>query len=231
MRQPRASRSVLVQAEGWVIDQWRRAVDAGDRARAAEWSQFLWSVNRSLVGRAARRLRALPLEEAHQIAALALYRALERFDTSRGVPFAAYAFYWFRKEGQAGQASARFAVALPPHRLSALTRGESTADAAIRALAVTVPLEQAESQPLETEMSPEDRVVDSLAAAALRDEVTRLAPLTREIVALRFGFDDGEPKSNRAVAKMLDVSEFTVRAHLARAIRTLRTRTASLNES
>lgn len=186
--------------------------------------------DRSLVERSARRLRGLSNEEARQVAALALYRALERLDTSRGTPFAAYANWWFRKEGQAGQAAARFAVALPPHRLAALTGEASPPDLAVRALAVTMPLDRARQIPPGS-ASPEAAVVEMLSAIAVRQEVARLAPLTQRIVTLRFGLDGGDPRSNRAVAKLLGLSDFTVRTHVARALRTLRPRMASLAES
>lgn len=216
----------MTAAEAWAIDQWRQSVRAGDQLQGAAWSQFLWSVNRSLVERAAHRLRQLPADEARQIAALALYRALDRFDTTSGVPFALYANYWFRKEGQAGQASAKFAVAIPPHRLSALSGGQSTGDAAVRALAATARLDATEFQPVDTAPSPEEAVVNNLTAAALRNDVARLASTTRRVVELRFGFDGTDVRSNREVARMIGLSEFTVRAHLARAFRTLRARAA-----
>lgn len=219
----------MAASEGWVIDEWQGAQRAGDAVRADELSRFLWAANRSLVERAARRLRGLTLEEAQQIAALALYRGLEQFDTSRGTPFAAYASWWFRKEGQAGQAAARFAVALPSHRLGALTGVASARDLAVRALAAAEPLDRAGEIP-ERSASPEVAVVETLTAAAVRHEVGRLAPLAQQIVTLRFGFDGGEPRSNRAVAKLLGLSDFTVRTHLARALRTLRPRMASLAE-
>lgn len=229
-RPPAPSRSAVASPEGWIIEEWQRALRSGDAVLASELSRFLWAANRSLVERAARRLRGLTLEEARQISALALYRALERFDTSRGIPFAAYASWWFRKEGQAGQAAARFAVALPSHRLGALTAGASPRDLAVRALAKTVPLDRAGQLPQES-ASPEAAVVEMLSVIAVRQEVGRLAPLTQQIVTLRFGLDGGEPRSNRAVAKLVGLSDFTVRTHVARAFRTLRPRMASLAES
>lgn len=202
----------------------------GDAVRAPELSRFLWAANRSLVERAARRLRGLAIEDARQISALALYRALERFDTSRGIPFAAYSAWWFRKEGRAGQAAGRFAVALPSHRLGALTGGASPRDLGVRALAESLPLDRAREL-RHGSASPEAAVVAMLTVVAVRQEVARLIPLTRQIVTLRFGLDGGEPRSNRAVAKLLGLSDFTVRTHVTRALRTLRPRMASLAES
>lgn len=220
---------MVTASEAWVIDEWQQALRRGDGVRGPELSRFLWAANNSLVNRAAQRLRGLATDEARQISALALYRALERFDTSRGIPFAAYAAWWFRKEGQAGQAAARFAVALPSHRLGALTGGESARDVSVRALAETLPLDGATELPQQG-ASPEADVVELLSVLAVREEVDRLAPLTQQIVVLRFGFDGGGPRSNRAVAKLLGVSDFTIRTHVARALRTLRPRLASLAE-
>lgn len=221
---------MVAAAEAWVIDEWQRALRDGDAVQASELSEFLWAANHSLVEKAARRLRGLALEEARQVSALALYRALERFDAARGIPFAAYANWWFRKEGQAGQAAARFAVALPPHRLRALSGGASPSDLALRALAETMPLDRASGVP-QGGASPEAAAVEMLTVTAVRQEVGRLAPLTRQIVSLRFGLDGGDPRSSRAVAKLLGLSDFTVRTHLARALRTLRPRLALLADS
>ena len=222
-------RSVVAASEAWVIDEWQQSLRHGDAVRAPELSRFLWAANHSLVERAAQQLRGLAAEEARQISALALYRALAQFDTSRGTPFAAYASWWFRKEGQAGQAAAKFAVALPSHRLGALTGGASPRDVAVRALAQTLPLDRVSELP-QGDASPEAAVVEKLSVIAVRQEVDRLPPLTQQIVTLRFGLDGEGPRSNRAVAKLLAVSDFTIRTHLARALRTLRSRLASLAE-
>lgn len=216
----------MVAAEAALIDEWRHARRVGDTSCAAELSHFLWTAHRSLVEGAARQVTGIPREDSRQIAAVALFRAFERFDGSRGVPFAGYAAYWFRKESQIGRASAAFGTALPAHRIATLTRGETPGDAVLRAMAHPTTLDAA-APVAAVGISPEDAVVDALTAAAIRQHVARLAPLTRRIVELRFGFDGGDPRSNRAVAALLGVSEFTVRTHLARGFRTLRMRVAS----
>lgn len=154
---------------------------------------------------------------------MALFHAFERFDPGRGVPFAAYAAYWFRKEAQRSRASAAYRSALPVHRLDTLGLGERTADVNLRAIAGASTLDD-ETVLRSSAPTPEDAAVAALTSAEVRREVARLGPLPRLIVALRFGFDGNEPRSNRAVAALVGVSEFTVRTHLSRALRALRTR-------
>jgi RNA polymerase sigma factor (sigma-70 family) len=220
---------LLIAAEATLIDDWRHARRVGDAGRAAELSQFLWTANQSLVERAARHAKDLPREESRQIAAVALFRAFEHFDGSRGVPFAGYAAYWFRKERQTGRASAAFGTALPAHRIASLTRGETRADAVLRGMAHPTTLD-ADAPVAAVDAGPEDAVLDALTAATVRQHVARLAPLTRRIVELRFGFDGSDARSNRAVAALLGLSEFTVRTHLSRGLRVLRARVASIEE-
>jgi RNA polymerase sigma factor (sigma-70 family) len=217
----------LVAAEAALIDDWRDARRVGDTSRAGELSRFLWTANKSLVERAARRTHDLPRDESRQIAAVALFRAFEHFDGSRGVPFAGYAAYWFHKERQIGRASAAFGTALPAHLIATLGRGETRADAVLRAMAhPTTP--DTDSPGVAAGAGPEDAVIDALTAGAVRQHVARLAPLTRRIVELRFGFDGNDARSNRAVAALVGVSEFTVRTHLSRGLRVLRARVAPI---
>jgi RNA polymerase sigma factor (sigma-70 family) len=169
-------------------------------------------------------MRGLAREEARQIAVVALFRALERFDAARGVPFAAYAAFWFRKESQRGRAASAYRSALPVHRLGALVGRERSADdGTIRELAQASTLE-GEAGIGSMASAPEDVVLEAVAASEVRRHVAGLAPLSRRIVELRFGLDGGEPRSHRAVAALVGVSEFTVRSQLTRALRVLRAR-------
>lgn len=180
--------------------------------------------------RAAQQIRGLPREESHQIAAVALFRALEGFNDAHRVPFAAYAAYWFRKESQLGRASTIYRTALPAHRVSALGRGQSAADTTLRDMAAASTIDP-DAPIAALGPSPEEATVEALTYSEIRRDVARLEPLSRRIVELRFGFDGDHPRSNRAVAALVGVSEFTVRRHLTRAFRVLRTRLARLDEA
>lgn len=213
----------MIAAEASLINEWRHARTVGDTHRATELANFLHAANRSLVERAARQVPGVQLEDARQTAAVALFRALEGFDGSRRVPFAAYASYWFRKESQRARASHAFGTSLPAHRIANLAQHDTPSDAVLRGLARPTPLEPDDHVEAQG-ASVEELVLDTLTAATVRQQVARLAELTQRVLELRYGLDGGGARSNRAVAAILGVSEFTVRTHLSRGLRTLRTR-------
>ena len=213
---------LVIQAEGSLIAEWQRARAAGDLKHADELAEFLYRANRSVVERAARTHRSrIPLPERRQVAALALLRALVGFDATRGVPFAAYARYWFDKEFRSADAAGGHAVAIPVHRLGAVTQDHG--DASTRALATAGPIGD-EADIADPTADPEAAAIAAAAMAALHDGLASLDERRRLVVQLRYGLADGTNRSNREVARLLGISEFTVRADLARAHRLLRTR-------
>lgn len=217
---------LVVQAEGSLIAEWQRAREGGDHQHANDLAEFLYRANRSLVERAVRTHRSrLPTIERRQVAAVALLRALAGFDAGRGIPFAAYAQYWFVKELRSADAAGSHAVAIPVHRLGAI--GSDSGDATIRALATARPTGH-DTDVIDPTADPEAAAIASAEVAAIRDAVASLDERRRLVVQLRYGLVDGTNRSNREVARLLRTSEFTVRADLARAHRVLRARLRGL---
>jgi RNA polymerase primary sigma factor len=91
-----------------------RAAGGDDAARAALIERCL-----PLVVRAARRYAGRDVESADlvQEGVLGVLRAVRRFDSTRGVPFAAYASWWLRQSMQQAIAEQSRAVRLPAHVL------------------------------------------------------------------------------------------------------------------
>ena len=68
----------------------------------------------------------------------------------------------------------------------------------------------------------EDQVVDTLAQAYIRATIKHLSPQEREVLALRYGLDDGIPRSVGEVGRQLGLSPDRVQQIEAHALRTLR---------
>jgi RNA polymerase primary sigma factor len=95
-------------------DLARRAVEGDTRARDRLVERCLPMVMRVARGYAGRDVE---LADLVQEGVLGLLRALERFDPSRGIPFAAYAGWWLRQAMQQAIAEQSRSVRLPTHVL------------------------------------------------------------------------------------------------------------------
>lgn len=229
-------------AEAALISRWRSARASGDDQAAERDAEFLLRANASLVRVAGRRYRVhrLGREDLVQAAQLGLLQALARFDPLRG-RFPAYAAQWMRKEAQRALANGEFSVAVPAHlpgRLVALRSLAAASDdeaaqsldlsrgvvAALRPVLDAVGLPDAfEGAPMVT--SPPDALgaddQEPELAWALEAALSDLREDLSRVVVLTHGLDGGGPRSTRNVAGIVGVSDFTVRARLARAYRIL----------
>ena len=160
-----------------------REGDRGARNRLVE-------ANVALVAHLARRLRPASSHVAHadlvQEGVLGLMQAVERFDPDRGHRFSTYATWWIR-------GSILRALRAAPAQLS-LTGDDG--------LIEDLPDEGSD---------PVDDVVLGADAAGLADLVATLPPLSRRVVALRYGLDGCTPHSVAEVARMLGASQARVR--------------------
>lgn len=171
---------------------------------------------------------------------------MDRFDARRG-RFPSYASYWIRKEVQRTLAAGEFAIPLPAHlpgrtvalrslgedadagRANRLGLGRGTVGSLLavleadRSAAETEPVQSGELSPVEAEAEERD------SARLVRDEIERLPVELRRVVELVFGLGRHRTHSARAAAQALGVSDFTVRARLARALGLLRARLTDLS--
>jgi RNA polymerase sigma factor (sigma-70 family) len=104
-------------------DALARRAQAGDPSAQEELIRRLLP----LVEATARRYRTEGLEQAdlRQEGLVGLLRALQRFDPSRGVPFAAYATWWIRQSLQEARSDFIRPMRLPPKALRQLSRLKS----------------------------------------------------------------------------------------------------------
>ncbi len=104
-------------------DALARRAQAGDEAAREELIRRLLP----LVQAIARRYRTEGLEQADllQEGIVGLLRALQRFDSGRGVPFAAFATWWIRQSLQEARSDFMRPLRLPPKALRQLSQLKS----------------------------------------------------------------------------------------------------------
>ncbi|OIK02181.1 sigma-70 family RNA polymerase sigma factor [Streptomyces monashensis] len=194
-----------------------------------------------LVEREAARYRTWRLDRAdlRQAGILGLLIAAARYDPERGVPFAAYAHTWVRKEIQRAIAHQEFPAVLPADlvgRTVALRRAldEHTDSLNLVAAALgispdtvaalhrqlgTVPTEDDEelTAPGYPLTDPEHAAVAQDFIGAVRSALARMDPRQADALILRYGLDDRPPRSYRRIGRHLGVSDHTARALVERA--------------
>jgi RNA polymerase primary sigma factor len=142
---------------------------------------------------------------------LGLIEAARRFDPSRNVKFITYAVWWIRESMMQVLSDQMRAVSFPPKLFASLGCGGEDVSLSdpigpggknARALADVLPLAQA---PIEDEIMRQSDAHDL--AEALRD----LDGKEREVVRLRFGLEDDEPRTLQQIGDRLKLSRERVR--------------------
>jgi RNA polymerase primary sigma factor len=202
------------------IDEER---DLGDRIRRHRDDHALSQLvegNLRFVVSYAKRYRGCgvsPLDLIHE-GNLGLIEAARRFDPSRNVRFISYAVWWVREAMTQAMAGEMRAFSFPPKLLARLGRGRSDrslsepighdAYAGGRELGDTL---AADGVGVDEAMIEQSRLDDL--AGALGD----LDRKERQIMRLRFGLDDYEPRTLQEIGNHLHLSRERVRQLESRA--------------
>jgi RNA polymerase primary sigma factor len=147
---------------------------------------------------------------------LGLIEAAKRFDPTRNVKFISYAVWWIRESMMHTLSEQTRAFSFPPKLFGTLGTGaedvslnEPVTEDGSRQLADTLPQEQV--PPVEDEMIHQADL-DELAAA-----IGELDGKEREVVRLRFGLEDDEPRTLQEIGERLSLSRERVRQIESRA--------------
>jgi RNA polymerase primary sigma factor len=146
---------------------------------------------------------------------LGLFEAARRFDPARNVKFMTYAVWWVRESMMHLLADQSRAFSFPP-KLFPLLHG-ATMDASLNERLAARDREPGDS--LSQEWSPS--IVEAMIRQADLDELTAalhdLDGQEREIVRLRFGLEDEQPRTLREIGDRMHLSRERVRQIESRA--------------
>lgn len=198
--------------------------------------------HRPLAKNMARKVTAIPYEDALQEAMLGLSIAAAKFDADRGVSFGTYAVPWITETLQRAAVRA-LPVHVPLHlakaSFAASRRGESLSRAkrtpkrgnSAHAMAnlhpVGVSMTAANGASMDFPETDERNPVEREAETAeshrhVHAHIAQLTSRQQRAVLLRFGFGDGEEKTLEEVATEMGISREGVRQLVERAFYTLR---------
>ena len=151
---------------------------------------------------------------------LGLIEAAQRFDPSRNVKFISYAVWWIRQAMMHALSDQTRAFSFPPKLFATLRNGvedvslsEPIGREGIRDLGDTLVQEQV---PIEDEM------IHQADLDELADALLELDRKEREVVRLRFGLGDDEPRTLQEIGDRLHLSRERVRQIESRAKEKLR---------
>jgi RNA polymerase primary sigma factor len=194
------------------VDQERALGARIQRDRDPSAVSHLVEGNLRFVVSCAKRYRGcgVPLIDLIHEGNLGLLIAARRFDPSRNVKFITYAVWWIRQAMVQALAESTRAFRIPPKLLAAFGRPVD--------VSLSDPVPGSDGRPRELadtlafEALPIDE--DLIHRASLADLAGALLELDRRerlVVRLRFGLDDGEPRTLQEVGDLLQLSRERVR--------------------
>ncbi len=205
------------------IDEER---DLGRRIQAdrdpAALSRLVESNLRFVVSYAKRYRRdGVPLLDLIHEGNLGLMEAARRFDPARNVKFITYAVWWVRQSMMHVLSDHARAFSFPPKLFAAL-------GSAVHDVSLSEPADQRDSWSLSDRLvqdlvpAPDDLLARKSAHQDVDHAIERLDRREREVVRLRFGFEDEEPWTLQAIGHRLNLSRERVRQIEVRAKAKLR---------
>ncbi|MGE5244617.1 MAG: RNA polymerase sigma factor RpoD/SigA [Betaproteobacteria bacterium] len=166
----------------------------------------------------AKRYRGLnvPLLDLIHEGNLGLIEAARRFDPARNVKFITYAVWWVRQAIMHAVAEQTRAFSFPPKLFSVLRADDLSLSDPVRASGDGSAREIGDMLPLD-EVPVEDEMIHQADLDELARALLDLDGKEREIVRLRFGLADDEPRTLQEIGDRLHLSRERVRQLESRA--------------
>jgi RNA polymerase primary sigma factor len=223
----------------------------------AAFERFLTSNLRLVYSIARRYAPRMDVMDAIQEGNLGLIRAVQKFDCSKGYKFSTYATWWIRQAITRAIADQAFLIRLPVHLHESdgpvvsdwRRRQRDDEDTSAAAIAATVGMETPEvtkimarhRHPLSLEVLAENdiEIVDPfgdlghehatfvLLQEQIKAVLDSLSEREADVIAMRFGLDDGDDKTLDEIGKIYGVTRERIRQIESKTLNKLRHRSRS----